>query len=190
MHPVTLIAERGAPKQAGSTTRQIGHQDGVIPMCPTVVPKGAWGEYREKDLPSGPCSAPPACVLWTKELCPGTEYPGPAIKWKCVCTSGMWRCDELERSKTACIEPHHSRRLIRPWLPPANLAPAARSRAALTLERQVTPARRNSGTAGNAVLGPLLPFHASVPLLAKGGEEISSNCCRRERRDHFQEAPS
>jgi hypothetical protein len=149
MHPLALIAERGAPKQAGSTSRQIEYQDDAIPMCPTVVPKGAWGEYREKDLPSGSCSAPPpACVLWTKEPCPGTEYPGPAIKWKCVCTSGMWRCDELERSKTACIEPRHSRSLIRPWLPPANLAPAARSRAALTLVRQVTPARRNSGTAG------------------------------------------
>jgi hypothetical protein len=107
IRPVTIIAEPGALKKAGPIGTQIGHQDDATPLCLIQGPKGPWGEYREKDLPSGACSAPLTCALWTREACRGTEYPGPAIKWKCVCASGMWRCDELERTKTACIEPHH-----------------------------------------------------------------------------------
>src|SRR5262245_38245319 len=97
IHLLTPIAAGGASKQAGPKRDQIERQHDAMPMCLTPGPKGPWGEYREKDLPSGSCSTPLNCALWTREACPGTEHPGPAIKWRCVCTSGMWRCDELER---------------------------------------------------------------------------------------------
>jgi hypothetical protein len=107
IQPVTK-AERNTPKQADQTSTQVADQDDAAPVCPTSGPKGDWGEYREKDLPRGSCSGPVACVLWTKDTCPGTDSPGPAVKWKCVCASGVWRCDELERTKTACINPKNA----------------------------------------------------------------------------------
>jgi hypothetical protein len=107
IRPVTLMAKPGALKKAGPIGTQIGQQDDAMPLCLIPGPKGPWDEYREKDLPSGSCSAPLMCALWTKDACPGMENPGPTIKWRCVCTSGIWQCNELERTKTACIVPHH-----------------------------------------------------------------------------------
>ena len=72
--------------------------------CEIAAPKGPWDHYQTKDLPHGVCSAPASCTVWTKDSCPGAGpiYPGPAIRWTCVCDAGKWRCDERERTKAAC----------------------------------------------------------------------------------------
>jgi hypothetical protein len=73
------------------------------PMCPISGPKGPWDYYQMGDLPRGDCSGAQDCTVWTKDSCPGADYPGPGIKWKCVCDSGTWRCDEQERTKSTCV---------------------------------------------------------------------------------------
>jgi len=74
-------------------------------VCEISGPKGPWDYYQTKDLPRGVCSAPAPCTVWTRDSCPGAGpvYPGPAIRWTCVCETGMWCCDEQERTKTACV---------------------------------------------------------------------------------------
>ena len=73
--------------------------------CVISGPKGPWDHYQTSDLPRGQCSPRAACTVWTKDSCPGTVSPGPAIRWTCVCDGGAWRCDEQERTKTACARP-------------------------------------------------------------------------------------
>jgi hypothetical protein len=79
--------------------------DDVAPTCAISGPKGPWDYYQTNDLPRGVCSAPASCSVWTRDSCPGTgpAYPGPAIRWTCVCDAATWRCDEQERTKTACV---------------------------------------------------------------------------------------
>jgi hypothetical protein len=74
-------------------------------VCDIPGPKGPWDHYLTTDLPRGVCSAPNSCMVWTRDSCPGAGpvYPGPAIRWTCVCDAGTWRCDEQERTKTACV---------------------------------------------------------------------------------------
>jgi hypothetical protein len=93
------------PKQGGESIVQasIVDQDAAAPLCPIAGPKGPWGDYQISDLPRGNCSDTKPCIVWTKDSCPGTDAPGPGIKWKCVCDSKTWRCDEQERTKTVCI---------------------------------------------------------------------------------------
>jgi hypothetical protein len=90
-----------------SKTVQAQHRgtDDVEPttVCAIAGPKGPWDHYQTKDLPRG-SSASASCAVWTKDSCPGAGpiYPGPAIRWTCVCDTGTWRCDERERTKAAC----------------------------------------------------------------------------------------
>jgi hypothetical protein len=93
------------PQQGGESIVQpsIVGQDAAVPLCPVAGPKGPWGDYQIGDLPRGNCSDIKTCIVWTKDSCPGTDAPGPGIKWKCVCDSKTWRCDEQERTKTVCI---------------------------------------------------------------------------------------
>lgn len=91
-----------APKPSNALQTPIVNRDDGIPVCPISGPMGPWDRYRMRDLPHGDCSGTPACTIWTKDSCPGTNYPGPAIKWKCVCVSGTWQCDEQERTKNVC----------------------------------------------------------------------------------------
>jgi hypothetical protein len=81
----------------------VASEDDSLPVCPTFGPQGPWGYYQSRDLPRGQCSGAPDCKLWARDSCPGTDSPGPAVKWKCVCNSGTWRCDELERTKAVCL---------------------------------------------------------------------------------------
>jgi hypothetical protein len=99
----SLRAEGDALIPSGGVRTRIAFADDTTRVCPIAGPKGPWDYYRMRDLPHGDCSTAEACTLWTKESCPGTDYPGPAIKWRCVCTSGTWRCDEQERTKAACV---------------------------------------------------------------------------------------
>jgi hypothetical protein len=95
---------RNVPKPSSAVQTPIANRDDAIPVCPIDGPMGPWDRYQMRDLPHGDCSGTQVCSIWTKDSCPGTHYPGPAIKWQCVCDSGEWRCDEQERTKTACIE--------------------------------------------------------------------------------------
>lgn len=90
----------------GGAAIPTAQEDNAVSTCPISGPRGAWDMYQTRDLPRGHCSGAQACTLWTKDSCPGTDYPGPGIKWKCMCNSGIWHCDELERTKTACVVSH------------------------------------------------------------------------------------
>jgi hypothetical protein len=92
-------------EQSGETVGQTPRVDkgDTAPLCLISAPKGPWDYYQMRDLPRGDCSGAQACTIWTKDSCPGTDFPGPAIQWKCVCDSGTWQCDEQERTKTACV---------------------------------------------------------------------------------------
>ena len=94
------MSELDLPRQVGGARIPV-----AAPMCPISGPRGAWDHYQMRDLPRGYCSRNRACTLWTKDSCPGTDTPGPGIKWKCVCDSGTWRCGEQERTKTVCVGP-------------------------------------------------------------------------------------
>src|SRR4029077_6434227 len=96
------ISNIGPGAQRGIGERSAAAQSEDGPACLTSGPKGIWGQYTAHDLPRGHCSGADACILWTKDSCPRTDFPGPAIKWKCVCASGTWRCGEQERSKAIC----------------------------------------------------------------------------------------
>ena len=91
------------PEIEGKHGLLITNQHDVTSSCQISGPMGPWDHYQTRDLPHGVCSGAQPCTIWTKDSCPGTTYPGPAIKWKCVCDSGAWRCDEQERTKTTCI---------------------------------------------------------------------------------------
>lgn len=94
-----------APKMqsdTGQTEKSAVNQLQDLAGCPTSGSTGVWGRYSAHDLPHGHCSGMSACSLWTKDSCPATDSPGPAIKWNCTCASGTWQCDEQERSKTIC----------------------------------------------------------------------------------------
>jgi hypothetical protein len=80
----------------------IANEDDLARTCPVAGPKGPWDHYQTRDLPRGNCSGAQACTLWTRDSCPGADYPGPAIKWRCVCSSGAWQCHEEERTRTVC----------------------------------------------------------------------------------------
>jgi hypothetical protein len=99
----TLNYGRDTPKQRGKLRTPVATRDDAEPACPVSGPKGIWDYYQMRDLPRGYCSDTKACTLWTKDSCPGTDYPGPAIKWKCRCESAVWYCEELERTTTACV---------------------------------------------------------------------------------------
>src|SRR5438105_8834302 len=89
-------------RDPGQTERSAVDQPDDGAACPTSGSTGVWGHYSAHDLPRGHCSGMDSCILWTKDSCPGTDFPGPAIRWKCACASGIWRCDEQERSKAIC----------------------------------------------------------------------------------------
>lgn len=99
-----LKTGRDVPKPSNAIQIPIVDEGDVTPECPISGPKGPWERFQMRDLPHGSCSGTQVCSIWTKDSCPGTNYPGPAIKWKCVCDSGTWRCDEQERTQAACIE--------------------------------------------------------------------------------------
>src|SRR5580658_6187148 len=72
--------------------------------CSLPGPRDVWGYFQTRDLPKGRCTGDP-CTVWTRDSCPGTNQPGPAIRFACVCDGGTWRCDERERTKTVCLGP-------------------------------------------------------------------------------------
>jgi hypothetical protein len=72
--------------------------------CSLPGPRGPWGYFQTRDLPKGSCTGDP-CTVWTRDSCPGTDHPGPAIRFVCACDGGTWRCEERERTKTACLGP-------------------------------------------------------------------------------------
>ena len=101
--------QHGAPAESKASTRggvpvtrTAAAGDVGADMCRIPAPKGPWDYHLARDLPQGSCSEAQACTLWTKDSCPGEAYPGPAIRWMCVCTSGLWRCDEQERTRATC----------------------------------------------------------------------------------------
>ncbi len=106
----TDVSNAAPRTQRDTTQRSVADQSEDGPACLTSSPKGVWGQYSAHDLPRGSCSGTDSCILWTRDSCPGTASPGPAIKWKCACASGTWRCDEQERSKTVCPNSVKSRR--------------------------------------------------------------------------------
>ena len=102
-HAISADISNAAPRlQRHTGERSAADQSGGEPACLTSGSKGVWGQYSAHDLPRGSCSATNSCILWTKDSCLGTDSPGPTIKWECACASGVWRCDEQERSKTVC----------------------------------------------------------------------------------------
>jgi hypothetical protein len=102
---VSVLPAVGSAPQAGrysANAESMISVRGGSDMCRITAPKGPWDYYLARDLPHGSCGEAPACMLWTKDSCFGEAYPGPAIRWRCVCTSGLWQCDEQERSKATC----------------------------------------------------------------------------------------
>lgn len=75
----------------------------AIAACAITASKGEWNYFRARDLPRGQCVGEP-CAVWTRDSCPGTDMPGPAIRWECVCDAGAWNCREVERSKSVCLD--------------------------------------------------------------------------------------
>ena len=68
-------------------------------------PAGIGDQPSQSQLPSGPCASSAACRLQTRDTCPGSDATGPLIDWRCDCTQAAWACVEVQRSKTACIDP-------------------------------------------------------------------------------------
>jgi hypothetical protein len=98
-----IAHEVNMPGQTGGGRIPVAQEESTVPICPISGPRGTWNDYEMHDLPRGQCSGAQACTLWTRDSCPGNDSPGPGIKWKCVCEAGMWRCEELERTKTVCV---------------------------------------------------------------------------------------
>jgi hypothetical protein len=101
-HQLALSGDRKTATLAGELPTGPTAADDAAEACQITGPKGPWGYYQRRDLPRGQCESVNPCTLWTKDSCPGTNYPGPAIRWTCACASGTWQCQEQERSKAAC----------------------------------------------------------------------------------------
>jgi len=104
---VRVQKDQDVPQPNGASVVQtpLVTTDAAASTCLIAGPQGPWGHYQMRDLPRGNCSSAQTCMVWTKDSCPGTDAPGPGIKWQCVCDSGTWRCDEQARTKTVCVPP-------------------------------------------------------------------------------------
>jgi len=59
---------------------------------------------HHSDLPSGACGGE-SCVVYTQDLCEGSNAVGPVMRYDCNCANGAWSCDGTALSKAVCPSP-------------------------------------------------------------------------------------